>query len=68
MTLLEYNQKVAPGRRVYVLIPNGSKVYGTACNIGNSDGTIDPGIRFDSGLLAKVTETSAYLVQMEEAN
>lgn len=67
MTLIEYNQKVLSGRRVYVLNPDGAKVYGTACNL-ISAGKVEPGISFDSGQLVRVTERTAELVHLEEAN
>lgn len=66
MTLFEYSKKVQPGRRVYISV-QGSKVYGTACNLYSTAG-VDYTIKFDSGLLVKVTEGTAHLVHMEEAN
>lgn len=68
MTLFEYNKKVQPGRRVFVMVGREIKVYGNACTIGSPNGTVEPGIRFDSGQVVKVTEGTAHLVQLEEAN
>ena len=66
MNLKEYKETVKPGTRVYVMY-QGVKVLGTAGNLLGADGE-EPIIKFDNGVMGRVTKASVERVQIELPN
>jgi hypothetical protein len=56
-----------PGVRVFLVLPDKTKIYGTAGNGYVSDEVVKL-VRFDNNMVAKITEESAQLFQMEPLN
>lgn len=66
MTLKEYDQKIKPGNRVYVVVnSNGERLYGTAGNLIGAEG-FERIVKFDNGAMAKVTEENCRVINLDD--
>jgi hypothetical protein len=57
----------APGRRVYIILPPNTKLYGRTCFIRDMHRE-EPGVCLDNGAVIRMTETNAPYIHLEKGN
>lgn len=67
MNLNEWKKNVFPGRRVYIVAPDGTKVSGIAANLYSAKGT-EHIVKFSDGRMVFITDTIVQHFQLEPLN